>query len=125
MTNMTGSKLSIFSHPGTKIPEVPCTRRTIMGFVYETSLIWVIIMGVKLWLVYFRSLHICKNYHSYAKYMINSYTSYNIVIVKENNRLLDYYKIISISRSILPGPIWASTSSQANMGVSFLDVGSM
>jgi hypothetical protein len=22
-----------------------------------------------------------------------------------------------------PGPIWASTSSQANMGVSFLDVG--
>ena len=23
-----------------------------------------------------------------------------------------------------PGPIWASTSSQANMGVSFLDVGS-
>jgi len=24
-----------------------------------------------------------------------------------------------------PGPIWASTSSQANMGVSFLDVGSM
>ena len=43
----------------------------------------------------------------------------------ENNRLLDYYKIISISRPILPGPIWASTSSQANMGVSFLDVGSM
>ena len=24
-----------------------------------------------------------------------------------------------------PGPIWAWTSSQANMGVSFLDVGSM
>jgi hypothetical protein len=24
-----------------------------------------------------------------------------------------------------PGPIWASISSQANMGVSFLDVGSM
>ena len=24
-----------------------------------------------------------------------------------------------------PGPIWASTSTQANMGVSFLDVGSM
>ena len=24
-----------------------------------------------------------------------------------------------------PGPIWTSTSSQANMGVSFLDVGSM
>jgi hypothetical protein len=44
---------------------------------------------------------------------------------RENNRLLDYYKIISISRPILPRPIWASTSSQANMGVSFLDVGSM
>ena len=41
---------------------------------------------------------------------------------QENNRLLDYYKNISISR---PGPIWASTSSQANMGVSFLDVGCM
>ena len=54
MTNMTGSKLSIFSHPG-----------KITG------------------------------------YWIN-------------------YKIISISR-----PIWASISSQANMGVSFLDVGSM
>jgi len=25
----------------------------------------------------------------------------------ENNRLLDYYKIISISRPILPQPIWA------------------
>ena len=59
MTNMTGSKLSIFSHPG-----------KITGY-------WI------------------------------------------------YYKIISISRSILLGPIWALTSSQANMGVSFLDVGSM
>ena len=44
----------------------------------------------------------------------------SIFTPRENNRLLDYYKIISIS-----GPIWASTSSQANMGVSFLDVGSM
>jgi len=26
--------------------------------------------GVKLWPVYFRSLHICKNYHINAKYMI-------------------------------------------------------
>ena len=44
---------------------------------------------------------------------------------RENNRLLDYYKIISISRPILPWPIWASNSSQANMGVSSLDVGNM
>jgi len=41
-----------------------------MGFLHETSLIWVISMGVKLRLVYFRSLHICKNYHINAKYMI-------------------------------------------------------
>ena len=27
--------------------------------------------GVILWLAYFRSLHICKHYHIYAKYMIN------------------------------------------------------
>jgi hypothetical protein len=49
----------------------------------------------------------------------------HIFTPRENNRLLDYYKIISILRPILPEPIWASTSSQANMGVSFLDVGSM
>ena len=59
MTNMTGSKLSIFSHPG-KITGYWITTRS---FPYR-GLYW-------------------------------------------------------------PGPIWASTSSQANMGVSFLDVGSM
>jgi hypothetical protein len=32
---------------------------------------------------------------------------------------------ILITLSYWPGPIWASTSSHANMGVSFLDVGSM
>ena len=73
---------NVYKQTSPEITEVTSTRRTIMGFLHETSLIWVIIMGVKLWLVYFRSLHICKNYHSYAKYMINSYTSYNIVIVK-------------------------------------------
>jgi hypothetical protein len=40
----------------------------------------------------------------------------HIFTPRENNRLLDYYKIISISRPIL---------AQANMGVSFLDIGSM
>jgi hypothetical protein len=40
----------------------------------------------------------------------------HIFTPRENNRLLDYYKIISISRPIL---------ARANMGVSFLDVGSM
>ena len=59
MTNLTGSKLSIFSHPG-KITDYWITTRS---FPYR-----------------------------------------------------DPY---------CPGPIWASTSSQANMGVSFLDVGSM
>ena len=59
MTNMTGSKLSIFSHPG-KIAGYWITTRS---FPYR------------------------------GPYM--------------------------------PGQIWASTSSQANMGVSFLDVGSM
>jgi hypothetical protein len=55
MTNMTGSKLSIFSHPG-KITSYWITTRS---FPYR------------------------------------------------------------------PGPIWASISSRVNMGVSFLDVGSM
>ena len=32
-----------------EIPEVTCTRRTIMGFLHETSLIWVISLGVKLY----------------------------------------------------------------------------
>ena len=59
MTNMTGSKLSIFSHPG-KITGYWITTRS---FPYRDP----------------------------------------------------YW----------PGPIWASTSFQANMGVSFLDVGSM
>jgi hypothetical protein len=59
----------------TEIPEVTCTRRTIIDFLHETPLIWVIVPGVKLWLVYFRSLHkhkidIDKIYHINAKYMI-------------------------------------------------------
>jgi hypothetical protein len=37
-----------------EIPEVTCTKRTIMGFFHETSLMCVISLGVKLWLVYFR-----------------------------------------------------------------------
>ena len=32
-----------------EIPEVTCMRRTIMGFLHETSLIWVISLGVKLY----------------------------------------------------------------------------
>ena len=54
-----------------EIPEVTCTRCTIMGFLHETSLIWVISLEMKLWLVYFRSLHIYKNHRINAKYMIN------------------------------------------------------
>ena len=63
MTNMTGSKLTIFSHPG-KITGYWITTRS---FPYRGPY----------WPAYW------------------------------------------------PGPIWASTSSQTNMGVSFLDVGSM
>jgi len=62
MTDMTGSKLSIFSHPG-KITGYWITTRS---FPY---------------------------------------------LPRENNRLLDYYKIISISRPIL---------AQANMGLDFV-----
>ena len=61
-----------------EIPEVTCTRRTIMDFLHETPLIWVIGLGVKLWLVYFRSLHTCKNYLINAQYMINIYTKHEI-----------------------------------------------
>jgi hypothetical protein len=48
-----------------------------MGFLHKTSLIWVISLGgeimASLYIYhYFRSLHICKNYHINAKYMINS-----------------------------------------------------
>jgi hypothetical protein len=53
-------------------------------FLYETSLIWVISLGVKLWLVYFRSLHICTNYHIIANYMI----------------IIDYYMAFFISNTI-------------------------
>jgi hypothetical protein len=53
--------------------EITYARSTIMYFLHETSLIWVISLGVKLWLVNFRSLHICPNCHIYAKYMINIY----------------------------------------------------
>ena len=65
-----------------EIPEVTCTRRTIIDFLHETPLIWVIGLGVKLCLVYFRSLHTCKNYLINAKYMINIYilnTKYLVV----------------------------------------------
>ena len=62
---------NVYKQTSPEIPEVTSTRCTIMGFLRETSLIWVISLGVKLWLVYFRSLHICKNYHINAKYMIN------------------------------------------------------
>jgi len=61
---------NVYKQTSPEIPEVTCTRRTIMGFLHETSLIWVISLGVELWLVYFRSLHICRNYHINTKYMI-------------------------------------------------------
>jgi len=48
-----------------------------MYFSNETSLLWVISLGVKLWLVNFQSLHICQSYHIYAKYMINIYITPN------------------------------------------------
>ena len=70
-----------------EIPEVTCMRRTIMGFLHETSLIWVISLGVKLWLVYFRSLHICKNYHTNDKYMIKCYNIYaGMLQCKQENK---------------------------------------
>ena len=61
--------------------EVTCTRGTIMGFVHEMHMIWVISPGGLLWLVYFRSLHICKSYHINAKYMINKYNKFYICYV--------------------------------------------
>jgi len=64
---------NVYKQTTPEIPEVTCTRRTIMDFLHETSLIWVISLGVKLWLVYFRSLHICKNKHINAKYVIKQY----------------------------------------------------
>ena len=62
---------NVYKQTSPEIPEVTCTRCTIMGFLHETSLIWVISLGVKLCLVYFRSLHICKNLHINDKYVIN------------------------------------------------------
>ena len=42
---------------------------------------------------------------------------------QENNSLLNYYtRSFPYRGPYWPGPIWASTSSHANMGVSFLDV---
>ena len=70
--------VNICKQKSQEIPEVTCTRRTIMDFLHETPLIWVIGLGVKLWLVYFRSLHTCKNYLINAQYMINIYTKHEI-----------------------------------------------
>jgi len=41
---------NVYKQTSPEIPEVICTRRTIMGFLHETSLIWVISLEVKLWL---------------------------------------------------------------------------
>jgi len=59
-----------------EIPKVTCKKGTVMDFLHETLLICIISLGVMLWLVYFRSLHICKNYHINAKYMINYFIIY-------------------------------------------------
>ena len=89
-----------------EIPEVTCTRRTIMDFLHETPLIWVIGLGVKLWLVYFRSLHICKNYLINAKYMINIYTKHEIfscvnisllLIIFLSSYFLHFYVLLGFS----------------------------
>ena len=75
---------NVYKQTSSEIPEVTCTRHTIMGFLHETSLIWVISLGEKLWLVYIYIItsgrytyaktptNQCKNYHINAKYMINS-----------------------------------------------------
>ena len=55
------------------IPEISCTKRTVVEFLHDTSLIWIISGGVKLWLVYFGSLpiHVCiKIYHILSINMI-------------------------------------------------------
>ena len=63
--------VNVYKQTTPEIPEVTCTSRTIRDFLHEMSLIWVISLGVKLWLVYFRSLHICKNLNINDKYVIN------------------------------------------------------
>jgi hypothetical protein len=68
--------------------------------MHETSLIWVNSLGVKLWLVYFRSLHICKNYHINDKYMINEIISQSILdLGLKPSRRYGSFKFIS-------RPIW-------------------
>ena len=83
-----------------EIPEVTCTRRTIMDFLHDTPLKWVI------GLVYFRSLHICKNYLINAKYMINIYTKHEIfgcvnisllLIIFLSSYFLHFYVLLGFS----------------------------
>jgi hypothetical protein len=39
---------NVYKQTSPEIPEVTSVRRTIMGFLHETFLIWVIRLGVKL-----------------------------------------------------------------------------
>jgi hypothetical protein len=41
--------------------------------------------GVKLWLLYLRSLHICKNYHIKAKYVINNRYIHSVSVQGRDN----------------------------------------
>ena len=50
-------------------PEVSCAKNTATDYLQETLLIWIISMGMIIWLVYFRSLYICKIFHINAKYI--------------------------------------------------------
>jgi hypothetical protein len=55
-------------------------------------------------------------------------TGSKLPIFSHQGKITSYWnttRSFSYRGSYWPGPIWASTSTQANMGVSFLDVGSM
>ena len=68
--------VNVCTQTSPEIPEVACTKRTIMVF-FCTRRLW---YGLSAWgefmLAYFRSLHICKSYHINAKYIINDFIVY-------------------------------------------------
>ena len=73
---------NVYKQTSLEITEVSCTRRTIMSFLHETSLIWDYQPGGEIMTSLLPVVTQCKDYHINVKYMINVDIAIGYLIIK-------------------------------------------